>query len=859
MKYQNFDLWIDPPSDGGVAYRVRAESEMGWDTDTLELDPNSLSVTDGLRDLENGQAETKLCQEFGGSLFRGLFHGPVGDLFQKSLGAVRKSDAEGLRVRLRITPPELAAIPWELLYYKSEDCFLSTSVEVLLLRYLQLPLVIRELMTPFPVRVLLVIPESAELDTAAEKQLIAKSFEEINEVASKQLGKPAIECKIIDGNVTADRINLELNRIEYHVFHFIGHGTFANGQGHLLLSPGLISGEQFAYFFLGSRTIKLVLLNSCQGATASSTEVMSGVAQQLLKRNVPAVVAMQYSITDSAAKLFADDFYQRLCIGTEPGRVDVAVSHARKWVLQNLGHTSDFVAPVLLMRSKNGLIFDFQQQIGTTSPIAQIHRLNDAAATHQANAKILSEEEGAGATPESKAANAQAIKSERVALSLVKNRIWKIYAKAVAASLPQHLLVTLVVSVIVFFAWYTKFFNILHIDDRVDRAFISHMVGYVNNPINDNLRIIMIDDGNNNGLGNYREALADENKAAEWRKRHAELIDGLTAAGAKVVVFDFIFHRTTTAEANDAMCKAISDAGDKTHVLVGEGWKEGKFAKDGDLTPVLKQCLKDNWGNTDVGIEHWEMVSDYELAYKPSGGAPNNAKPNRIRTIPSLGLQAVAKMDQLGSAVVEPFYDPTTNRVCVPSPSPRFIPVSAKGEHLNLVIGYARDRDLKDIEMPYSMAYAGLKRGDQSVRDYFKGRIVLVGAALEDKHSVLGGKEPRAGVHIHANVISNILNGFYVYPLSTLMTVLVAAVMAAIGFLLQTRFRFWLRPKIKIPILQMEFELPVLFVVIVAVYLVVQFIVFQRTHVIFDMSYHVVALWAGYALVGIFRKKLGLR
>ncbi|MEQ8463943.1 CHAT domain-containing protein [Coleofasciculus sp. E1-EBD-02] len=61
----------------------------------------------------------------------------------------------------------------------------------------------------------------------------------------------------------------------------------------------------FANFFLGNRNLGLAVLNSCQGAAISSHQVFAGIAPNLVRRSIPGVIAMQYSILDRTAKLFA--------------------------------------------------------------------------------------------------------------------------------------------------------------------------------------------------------------------------------------------------------------------------------------------------------------------------------------------------------------------------------------------------------------------------------------------------------------------------------------------------------------------------------------------------------------------------
>ena len=889
MQYHDFDLWIDAKPSEAKAYPARAASNMGQVTDgSAIIDPFAETLTVQLQRLATGTANPDICKSIGEMLFNGVFQDGIGRLYQRSLGSARSGDKEGLRIRLRIEPPELAALPWELLYDKEEDFFLATSAETPLLRYLEMPMAIKDLETPLPLNVLLIIPHNPDLDTAREEKLIVEAFGGLNEKATKEVGTPAVNYDTLNGEVTAERINDELSRSDYHIIHFIGHGTFKAGQGYLQLTPekdadGLITAENFGYFFLGNSSVKLVVLNACKSAASSTMKLVTGVGQQLVKRSVPAVVAMQFSISDKAAQLFADCFYQNLCIGKEPGRVDTAVSHARRWVMQNVGQSSDFVAPVLLMRSINGMVFDTQEQTTiidelhrvktvddalvlmrsikgmildpkaqtpNSSFIDEIHRVKTVAETRLSNVDVLKAETSEATKPEAK----QQLKTETDALKSARKKLIEIYAKVLAAALPQLALVVIAVGVLGFLAYYTKFFNIWHLDDAWQRGFLSHLTGYVKNPINDNVRVILIDEGNNRGFGVYATDLQDENKAAEWRRRHATLIEGLKNAGAKVIAFDLVFSKPTTEDANQAMCQAIGEARatGRTEVIAAKQWDNGNIPFGGDITSTLQPCLNDNWANTHVGIERWDLVSEYELAHKTTSGTNNAGS-----LIPSFALRAVTEFDQRGAT---PQYNETSEQIQIASASgTRKIPVQPAGEGLNMMIGYADEQDLDAITRDYSTTYEGLQRSDAAMFSDLGGRIVIVGAGGKDLRNVLGGSKPRYGVHIHANAISNILNGFYVYPLSNTVYILIMLAMAAIGFLIQTRFRSWLRPTIPIPLSGASVKFPVLFVLIIIAYAVFAFIVFLRTHIVFDVSYHLLAFVISFFAVDIFRRKLGLK
>jgi len=73
-------------------------------------------------------------------------------------------------------------------------------------------------------------------------------------------------------------------------------------------------------------------------------------------------VAMQYPLTDDAAMAFAEEFYRRLCMGENAGRVDVAVTHARNLLAILYPDNRCFAAPVVYTHAPDGVIFTLQDQ-----------------------------------------------------------------------------------------------------------------------------------------------------------------------------------------------------------------------------------------------------------------------------------------------------------------------------------------------------------------------------------------------------------------------------------------------------------------------------------------------------------------
>lgn len=347
LEYDDFRLLVT--RDGCI----RASCEEGDDTADLSLAMNEIRLA--LELAEQSQTNSSLLRTLGGRLYKTAFPGPIHGLFSAAK-ARAAATGRGVRLRLELEPAELSALPWEFLYDDNTGIFLANDVQTPVSRYVDVPLSKRDLKEPgLPLRVLLILSgpkDLSPLDAAAEEGLIRSALEQHIEAGR-------IEVETLQ-EATIRNINQKLREKGHHVLHFIGHGVFADDKGFLALVDAdqrahLIDEERFASFFLGNRSLGLAVLNACQTATTSSRRVLRGMASSLVQKGIPAVVAMQYRVSDTTARLFADEFYRTLALGWP---VDAAVQTTRNAIYIEVGPDhADFAAPVLFMRAANGVIF----------------------------------------------------------------------------------------------------------------------------------------------------------------------------------------------------------------------------------------------------------------------------------------------------------------------------------------------------------------------------------------------------------------------------------------------------------------------------------------------------------------------
>jgi hypothetical protein len=372
--YGEFRIRIERGPEEGT-YRVEC-SGLGGDgagaftvpfTDT-ELENFVLKVgrtRRGVRKIES--PEMQLARKFGGQLFGAVMQGKTGELYRAASSEARAT-GQGLRITLSLTDvPELGGIPWEYLY--DEPNFLSINAWTPVVRYLDLPKPRRALEMELPLRILGVISnplDSEQLDVELERAKLdnaLKPLSDANAVTIDWLEEPTLLA-----------LTKRLRPDTYHILHFIGHGGFddANGEGALLFEDAAgrgraVSGDQLAAVLYEKRSLRLVLLNSCEGARNSVKDPFSGVAASLVQREIPAVIGMQFEITDRAAVLFASEFYAMLAEG-QP--IDSAISEARLAIWAD-SNDVEWGTPVLFMRVADGRLFNVSHAVALPRPAPQ--------------------------------------------------------------------------------------------------------------------------------------------------------------------------------------------------------------------------------------------------------------------------------------------------------------------------------------------------------------------------------------------------------------------------------------------------------------------------------------------------------
>lgn len=337
-------------------YRLRVESRWGQADGEFR---NPLSPSEQTAMWQSVAQPVKASGEMeviGGRLFRAIFRDEVLALFRTAWGNARREQL-GLRVKLILEPPELHRLPWEFLYDEGHLQFLALSNKVPLVRYVERPTPIPTFKPVERLRLLFVVASP----TGYPPLNLDREVNDIQTALEPWRAQGWLEYKIAQRPEADAQSLLRLLRQEdYHVFHFLGHGTFdaASGMGLLLLErpdrrSEPLPARQLARLLRDEADIRLAFLSACETALAPETAPFASVAGTLVQAGVPGVVATQYAISDSAAISFSREFYQTLA---EFYPLEAAVAEGRKAIdLAERNH--EWGVPVLYLRAQHGHVF----------------------------------------------------------------------------------------------------------------------------------------------------------------------------------------------------------------------------------------------------------------------------------------------------------------------------------------------------------------------------------------------------------------------------------------------------------------------------------------------------------------------
>ncbi len=346
----DLELSLRGAAGGGYAVSMRL-SQPGSEADARVGPAEDMPVRFDLAALG---AATANPEEYGHLLTASLFanQGVLAG-FQQARAAAQ-SGGSPLRVRLLIAPgaEELHSLYWETLRDPEDPAAtLLTGEGVLFSRYLS-----SGDLTPVrpkprgELKALAAIANPADLQ---EYGLEPIRVEEELERARLGLGK--IPVTALTAGCTLNAI-LENLRDGCDILYLAAHGIFAKEQPWLMLEgedgkTRRVSGEELAASIreIEARP-RLIALVSCESAGKGTGRALQSLGPRLAEAGVPAVIAMQGSLSMETAARLMLVFFKEL---QRDGVIDRALSAARGAVKDR----DDFWMPALFMRLKSGRLW----------------------------------------------------------------------------------------------------------------------------------------------------------------------------------------------------------------------------------------------------------------------------------------------------------------------------------------------------------------------------------------------------------------------------------------------------------------------------------------------------------------------
>ena len=226
VRFSDFTLTIGSRQVAGYSATVTGT---GLGRTNAALPPPPVALTGALNRAASTSASPDDLVKAGAQLFDWGFPVPLRTQLRVAWDRAERA-GEGLRLRLAIDAPELAAWPWELLYDTERHYTFATSASTPLLRFYDQTDrfgAVTETGTELPIELLLVLPTTPDLDLAVEKR-------NVEQVAAATEG--ALRVRALEGGVTRADLADSLLLGDYRILHFAGHGGFVGGRGFLGLN-----------------------------------------------------------------------------------------------------------------------------------------------------------------------------------------------------------------------------------------------------------------------------------------------------------------------------------------------------------------------------------------------------------------------------------------------------------------------------------------------------------------------------------------------------------------------------------------------------------------------------------------------
>jgi len=325
-------------------------------------------------DVEATLGVTPTLIELGQTLYNNLFQGTLRDSWMTARG-IAQHKGEMLRLRLGLKGAKLPRLPWEVLNAGEREGLstvrrpIATGTDVVFSRYTPGIGMTGGYLPPLernqPIRILMAIAAPTDKEQLELKREAINLQQELQQARphGDSAHIPPLELTVLE-QPGREELTQALEQGHYHILHYAGHSNLGISGGNLYLvnrRTGLtevLSGDDLAGLLVNNG-IRTVVFNSCRGAHSAVVGNANGeeeggegkaernLAEALVGRGIPAVLAMAEKIPDDVALTLTRLFYRNLKQGYP---LDLSLSRARQGLISAYSsHQFYWALPVLYL------------------------------------------------------------------------------------------------------------------------------------------------------------------------------------------------------------------------------------------------------------------------------------------------------------------------------------------------------------------------------------------------------------------------------------------------------------------------------------------------------------------------------
>ncbi|NES03855.1 MAG: CHAT domain-containing protein [Okeania sp. SIO2F4] len=325
--------------------------------DLLEGKSNSQVVIPNQIVARSGEVVSPSLVALGQEMYQELFKDTLRDSWSCAQG-IAHNRGEVLQLRLGTKDRRISSLPWEVLHVADRP--LATGTDIVFSRY-QPNTCLRKstrILTPEePLKILMAIAAPTDKDSLQ----LEKEYEALQEELQKNSGATQIHLDILR-QPGREELTQKLEQGRYQVFHYAGHSTWGISGGEISLVSNItgltesLSGKDLAGLLVNNG-IQMAVFNSCRGAynhvvhpTDEGAEI--NLAEAMVKRGLPAVLAMAERIPDEVSLILTRLFYRNLNQGYP---IDLSLNRARQGLISAYGsHELYWALPVVYLHQEFG-------------------------------------------------------------------------------------------------------------------------------------------------------------------------------------------------------------------------------------------------------------------------------------------------------------------------------------------------------------------------------------------------------------------------------------------------------------------------------------------------------------------------